>query len=151
MNGRVFAAIPLILLLVACEKRVAVDLSAVPHGAIQQGVELMPTYCLTCHGVGDLKMDEVLAPPLWGVRAHYLSEFREPQAFVDAVTEFLLDPHFDRSRMPIELERYGVKAPVSLSEEEIRAAAWAIYAGEVERPPWSREYQKLHRDCDANW
>jgi hypothetical protein len=108
-------------------------------------------YCLTCHGVGDLEMDEVLAPPLWGVRAHYLAEFTDPQAFVDAMTKFLVDPSADKSLMPIELERHGLKASVSLSEEQIRSAAWAIYAGEVERPQWSREYQKLHRDCDASW
>ena len=151
MIGRLFAAIPLMFLLVACEKQVVVDLSAVPDDAIQKGVELMPTYCLTCHGVGELKMDEMLAPPLWGVRAHYLSEYTEPQAFVVAMTEFLVDPHFDRSLMPIEVERYGVKAPVSLGEEEISSVVWAIYAGEVERPPWSRDYRKLHRDCGASW
>ena len=151
MNSRLLLAIPLMLSLTACEKRVEVDLSAVPSGAIRQGVGLMPTYCLTCHGVGDLEMDEVLAPPLWGVRAHYLAEFTDPQAFVDAMTKFLVDPNADKSLMPIELERHGLKASVSLSEEQIRSTAWAIYAGEVERPQWSREYQKLHRDCDASW
>lgn len=111
----------------------------------------MPTYCNTCHGVGDLGIDEMLAPPLWGVRAHYLAHFPEPKAFVDAMSTFLVQPERGKSRMPLELAHYGLKAPVSLSEAEIRSVAWAIYAGRVERPTWSREYVKRHRDCEAQW
>lgn len=111
----------------------------------------MPTYCNTCHGVGDLNMDEMLAPPLWGVRAHYLAHSPEPEDFVEAMTTFLHEPQRETSRMPLELAHYDLKAPVSLKEAEIRSVVWAIYAGRVERPVWLREYKKGHRDCAADW
>lgn len=143
--------LPLISILMACEKKQETDLSQAPADAIRQGVALMATYCHTCHGVGELAMDEMLAPPLWGVRAHYLERYSEPEAFVDAMTGFILEPSTEGSLMPLALERYGLKAPVSLTAAEIRSVVWAIYAGQVERPSWSREYRKRHRDCDAKW
>lgn len=151
MHLRLLSFLAPVLLLVACEKAAEIDLSSAPVDAIEHGVDLMATYCHTCHGVGEYEMDEMLAPPLWGVRAHYLAAHSEPEAFVDAMTAFIIDPHADKSLMPLEVNKYGVKAPVSLSEEEIRSVVWAIYAGRVERPAWSREYKKRHRDCGAIW
>jgi mono/diheme cytochrome c family protein len=118
---------------------------------IEQGVDLMATHCHTCHGVGELTMEEMLAPPLWGVRAHYLAKYPEPDKFVDAMTAFIVEPVADQSLMPLSVANYGLKAPVSLTEAEIRSLVWAIYAGRVERPAWSREYRKRHRDCAARW
>ena len=140
-----------VFFLQACERKIEPDLSAVPAGAIEHGVNLMATHCHTCHRLGDFEMDKMLAPPLWGVRAHYLSAYPEPLLFVHKMVEFIMDPHADNSLMPIEVERYGLKPPVSLSEEEIRFVVWAIYAGGVQRPVWSREYKKRHRDCEAIW
>jgi mono/diheme cytochrome c family protein len=149
-----FSFIPLlflVLLVLGCGKRDEVDLSAVPVDIIKQGVALMPTYCHTCHGVGDLEMDAMLAPPLWGVRAHYLARFSAPEDFVDAMTAFLVEPQAEQSLLPLEVAHYGLKAPVSLSEAELRAVGWAIYAGQVARPAWSREYRQRHRECEASW
>ena len=143
--------LPLVCALVACEKEPGVDLASVPVDAVPRGVELMATHCHTCHGVGELEMEAMLAPPLWGVRAHYLPEYAEGEAFVDAMTAFILEPSKEASRMPLAVERYGLKAPVSLGEAEIRAVVWAIYAGQVARPPWSRKYRKRHRECNASW
>ena len=128
--------LPSLCLLVACDRATEIDLSAAPADAIERGVELMPTHCLTCHGVGELEEDEMLAPPLRSVRARYLARYTEPGAFVDAMTNIVVDPQPEKSLMPEAVERYGLKAPVSLSKEKIRAVIWAIYAGEVERPAW---------------
>lgn len=140
-----------VLALAGCGERGEVDLSSAPVAAIEQGVALMPAHCHTCHRVGESEIDAMLAPPLWGVRAHYLAKFPEPEAFVDAMTNFLLEPQVEKSLLPLEVAHYGLKEPVSLTEEELRSVAWAIYAGRVERPPWSREYRKHHRACEASW
>ncbi|MGJ8640305.1 MAG: c-type cytochrome [Opitutaceae bacterium] len=117
---------------------------AFPEEVIRQGVHLMPTHCNTCHGVGDRKMEEMLAPPLLSARAHYLAIHPDPEGFVDAVTKFLTDPQSEHSLMPKSVERYGLKSPVSLSEDEIRLVASAVYAGFVERPVWLASYKKEH-------
>jgi hypothetical protein len=151
MSGRVSIVLPLVLLLAACGQKPEIDLGAAPEGAIEQGVSLMATHCHTCHGVGERTMEEMLAPPLWGVRAHYLKRYPQPEAFVEAMASFLLEPENDRSLMPLAVARYGLKAPVSLAEAEMRAVAWAIYAGQVERPAWSRDYRRQHGTCEASW
>lgn len=151
MKTRLIMVLPLVCFLVACHQQSEPDLSSVPVDAIPQGVELMATHCQTCHGVAELAMEEMLAPPLWGVRAHYLAEYSEPEAFVAAMTDFILKPSTEKSLMPEAVAHYGLKAPVSLEEGQIRAVAWAIYAGQAERPPWSREYRKRHRDCEVRW
>lgn len=151
MSGRLGGLVCLVFSLIGCEERVAVDLSAVPTETIEQGARLMPVHCHTCHGVGELEIDAMLAPPLWGIRAHYLGHFTEPEAFVDVMTAFILEPQVDKSRLPLAVAHYGLKAPVSLTEAEIRSVVWAIYAGQLERPLWLREYRKRHRDCEASW
>lgn len=151
MNRVLIIILPVLCLLVACEEKTEVDLSAVPVDAIPRGVALMATHCHTCHGVGELAREEMLAPPLWGVRAHYLAKYAEPETFVGAMTDFILEPSREKSLMPIAVAQYGLKAPVSLSRDEVGAVAWAIYAGQVERPPWSREYREHHRECEVSW
>lgn len=112
--------------------------------AIQQGVQLLPTYCNTCHGVGDREMDEMLSPALWAIREHYLVQYPEPEAFVDAMVEFMQFPRESTALMPVEVKEYGLMTTVSLSEADLRATAIAIYIGEVERPSWARSYERKH-------
>ena len=113
---------------------------------IEQGLHLLPTYCNTCHGVGDREMDEMLSPPLWGIREIYLEKYPEPEAFVDAMVEFMVFPRETTALMPKEVKNYGLMTTVSLSEAELRATAIAIYAGYVEKPSWSRDYEKWLRN-----
>lgn len=141
-----------VVFLSACKKGSDVDTAdAFPVEAIRQGMQLMQTHCHVCHGIGQRSMDDMLAPPLWGVRAHYLQKYPEPAAFVAAVADFVTTPEQHKSLMPLELDRYGLKAPVSLGEVEIEYIAMAIYSGHVERTEWSHAYQKLHQDCAASW
>lgn len=135
----------------ACRDASSVDKSAFPIEQIERGVALMPTHCNTCHGLGGRNAETMLAPSLWAVRAHYLGRHESPEAFVDAVTAFLLEPDSESSLMPKAVQQYGLKMPVSLSEESIRDIAAAIYVGHVERPEWFRDYKSQHSDCDAKW
>lgn len=118
-----------------------------PAHDFKLGLRLIPTFCNTCHGVGDRREDEMLAPPLWGVRAHYLKAYPEADVFVDSMADFIAQPDAKKSLMPKALKRYGLMSPTPLDESKLRAIAMAIHAGHVERPPWSRSYEKVHRDC----
>lgn len=141
-----------LVLLSACKKGSDVETAdAFPVEAIRQGIQLMQTHCHVCHGIEQRSLDAMLAPPLWGVRAHYLQKHPDAAAFVAAVTDFVTTPEQHKSLMPLELDHYGLKAPVSLGESEIQHIAMAIYSGQVERPEWSRAYEKLHQNCAAQW
>ena len=152
MIGRCIATAGLIIIGTGCGKQKKVDTSsAFTAEQIRQGVALSATYCSTCHGIDEREMEDMLAPPLWSVRAHYLARYPEPEAFVVAIDSFLTDPKAEHSLMPKAVDLYGLKAPVGIAEEDLRLAASAIYAGAVERPSWTHEYKKLHKDSEAVW
>ena len=119
--------------------------------SIQSGAQLMKTYCLTCHGVYQRTQEEMLAPPLWGVRAHYLAKQPKPDEFVAAMTDYIRSPQEEKSLLPVEVARYGLKSPIWLNPEELQLISKAIYSGKVERPNWAHSYKKSHKNCDATW
>ena len=129
----------------ACSPPASTESPETNFGAleIKAGLELIPTYCNTCHGMTQTK-EKMLAPSLWAVHAHYIAKYPEPEAFVDAMLALLEAPTHESSLMPHAVERYGLMAPVSLSREELRQTAIAIYSGAFERPPWARDYSKRH-------
>jgi len=89
----------------------------------------------------------MLAPPLWGVRSHYLAESQDPEKFVQAIVDFTVSPSEENGLMPLAIERYGLMQSVSLSEEALREVAIAIYMAAIERPVWLKAYEKQHEDC----
>lgn len=113
---------------------------------IAAGQKLLPTYCNTCHGIKESE-SAMLAPPLWGVRQHYLARYPEPNEFVEAMLRMMEAPTHETSLMPLAVERYGLMAPVSLDRDTLRLTAIAIYSGAVERPSWVRDYLKSHQSC----
>ncbi|MGB0417028.1 MAG: c-type cytochrome [Coraliomargarita sp.] len=117
---------------------------------IAHGTQLIKTYCNTCHGVGDREMDAMLAPPLLGVRDAYLERHPEADAFVSAMVAFTRHPKRQNSLMPYALDVYGLKGSVSLSETDLRLTAIAVFAEQVERPTWMRDYRKQHPGTPAN-
>ncbi|MGB0413771.1 MAG: hypothetical protein ACPGJU_04930 [Coraliomargarita sp.] len=117
-------------------------LEAFTHEEIELGLRLLPTYCNTCHGVGNREMDEMLSPPLWAIRDVYLAKYPEPEAFVSAMVEFMQFPRDETALMPDEVQNYGLMTTVSLGESDLRATAIVIYAGYIERPSWYRDYEK---------
>ena len=146
MRASMLSILSAACLLVGCEKspkQKAKD--AFTAAEIEQGLQLLPTYCNTCHGVGDREMDEMLSPALWAIREFYLDAYPEPEPFVSAMVEFMQFPREENALMPAEVQNYGLMTTVSLSESDLRATAIAIYAGYIERPSWYRDYEKVHR------
>ncbi|ADE54322.1 c-type cytochrome [Coraliomargarita akajimensis] len=114
---------------------------------IREGARLLRLYCLTCHGVDDKREDQLLAPPLWGVREHYIRVHKTPEAFVTAMVDFMNEPSREKSLMPCSLDRYGLMQAMPLTDEQLRATAVAIFAGQIQRPTWWKRYEKAHKSC----
>lgn len=114
---------------------------------ITEGRRLLKLYCLTCHGVDGKREDQLMAPPLLGVREHYIRQHSTPEAFVSSMVDFMAHPTVEKSLMQCSLERYGLMQMMPLTDEQLRATAIAIYAGQIERPSWWKRYEKAHRKC----
>lgn len=114
---------------------------------IQEGQRAVRLQCATCHGVGDNKQDEMLAPSLWAVRQHYIKKYPDPDVFVAAMLAFLDEPTDATGLMPQAIEHYGLMAMLPLAEAELSAAVRLIAVGHVTRPAWARAYDKEHAAC----
>jgi len=115
------------------------------------GHALIAQNCLACHAVAGKTHDTLIAPPLWGIRKHYLEVHPEEEAFVAAMQAFLDAPAAEESLMPHAIRRFGPMPRLPFPAEEIEAIARVIYAGEVERPPWAGKGHHDHGEegCES--
>jgi cytochrome c553 len=104
---------------------------------MRKGVQLMQTHCNNCHGVKGKTHDQLLAPPLWGVRMNYMKKYPEAEAFIESMSDFLTEPKHGDSLMPQAVDRFGLMPMLPLPDEILRPILSALYAGAVERPDWA--------------
>ena len=64
----------------------------------------------------------MLAPPLWAVRANYHAEYLDWEDFVEAIVGFVAMPKGETSLLPAAVRKYGLNAPLYLSEGQLRLA-----------------------------
>jgi hypothetical protein len=101
--------------------------------------------CMTCHRAAESHDQQMvgLAPPMWGVRDHYLKHHPEQDAFVAALTQYVQKPNADRSLMKGAVDRFGVMMTLGLPEEQVAEIAKLIYQGElITEPSWWEAHQQ---------
>lgn len=97
---------------------------------------LLKNRCLICHGVGDTH-DELIAPPMRGVKMHYISEFPEKEDFIAAVIKWSSNPTVENSLMPGALEEFEVMADLNYDTADIALIAAYVYDNEMPKPAWA--------------
>lgn len=99
------------------------------------GELLMKNNCLTCHGNGD-SHETILAPPMRGVKMHYLEKDMSEDAFVTAVVNWVTDPKEKNTKMPGAVNRFKVMPKQNFDPEEVKAIARYMYNNDMPRPDW---------------
>lgn len=112
--------------------------SLIPNDQIEDGLKLLTKHCYTCHDPKSKSHDEIIAPPLWGVKKHYLDAFPEKEQFSKAMMEFILNPNEENAIMKGPIKRFGLMPKPVVSEEEARQIIAYIYETEIENPAWPR-------------
>ncbi len=86
-----------------------------------------------------------IAPPIAGVRMHYLSVHQDKDSFVNAVTSWLEKPDANKSLMPGAIRHFNLMPPVSAPKEDAKIIAEYIFNGEIDMPAGYKEhYQQMH-------
>ena len=112
-----------------------------------QSEMVMQTLCLSCHSASanHEQQEKGFAPPMWGVRDHYLEHHETLDAFTSAVASWVQSPDEARSLMRGAVKRFGVMPGLNLSEDQLTEIATLIYHGvNVEKPTWWDEHQRTH-------
>jgi len=113
---------------------------------VAQGEEIFMDVCLACHGPSAQGPDRI-APPIFAAKNHYAA-YTEREAFVSAMSAYVLAPNERTTRMPGAIRRFGLMPEQGLTEEEARAAAEYVFATDFSVPDWyAKHYQEEHGEA----
>jgi len=108
-----------------------------------RGKEIFTTVCMACH-----KFDHgpnMVAPPVYGVKNHYLNVHPDRESFVKRMSSWLERQDPAKTLMPGAVRRFKLMPPISLPESDRIAVADFIYDADFSEPSWYAEhYQKEH-------
>lgn len=107
------------------------------------GLALMQKHCYTCHNPKTASHDEIIAPPLFGIKNQYLKRYPEEKEFQLAMSEFVANPNEDKALMKGPIKRFGLMPKPPVSEEDLKVIIEYIRKNELEKPTW---YDQHHGD-----
>lgn len=111
-----------------------------------EGQSLVNLSCMTCHTAQGTP-DSRIAPPLFAVKEHYLEGGVEEAEFVQAMSEFMLSPKIQNSKMPNAVKKFGLKPMLGFSKEQYEAIATYLYQADLEKPDWYEEHHQQEQEA----
>lgn len=94
------------------------------------GKALMESKCFTCHNTQGT--DNMLAPPMFRVKDHYIYDYEDKASFVNAIVAWVQNPQDSLSMMPGAKRKFGLMPKQNVPEDELRAIAGYIYDWDTE-------------------
>ena len=93
------------------------------------GYTLLKQRCFICHNEKPAygNHEGLTAPPMPGVKMHYLRKYKNKEDFIRAVTEWVKKPSEDRSIMPGAIKEFGLMPAFPYPDEELQKIAEALY------------------------
>ena len=111
---------------------------------LDNGLALIQQNCYSCHSPNSASHDDIIAPPLAGVKRRYLRAADGDKAtFVAQMSAFLLDPTEESALMQGPVNRFGLMPKFNWSKEMITKMVEYLYENELEAPAW---FEKHHRE-----
>lgn len=111
----------------------------------EAGLIGLQTNCYTCHNPNTESHDQMLAPPLAGIKYKYMSLYPEEEEFINKMSEFVVLPTKEKALMKGPVKRFGLMPKPALQEEEIRELVKYIYNNDLEIPKWfSGHFEAQH-------
>lgn len=106
----------------------------------EEGKKLMETKCYVCHNPSAPENGQRIGPPMVAVKAHYLDVYKDKDAFVKGVVEFVKSPSEQNTKMRGAVRRFGLMPSQQFDEGEIRKIAEYIFDYQIEEPDWFKEH-----------
>ncbi|WP_299872828.1 c-type cytochrome [uncultured Cocleimonas sp.] len=116
------------------------------NNAHEEGEKLYQAQCESCHGAtGGMDIDKRIAPPIAGVRMHYVSVHPDKDAFVAAVSGWLASQDEAKSLMPGAIQRFKLMPPLEIALEDAEKIAAYIYEGDIEKlEGFDKHVEEMH-------
>ena len=102
----------------------------------QEGLVLLQQKCYACHSITSKSHDEIIAPPMVAVKRRYKMSYTSEEEFVNALTEWVLDPKKENALMRGAVQNFNVMPKQPFNKEEIIKIAQYMYNNTLETPTW---------------
>lgn len=111
---------------------------------------LITTVCYACHNPKSGSHDEMLAPPLVGIKQQYLNATEDRAGFVERMAAFVTNPSEDKAFMKGPIRRFGLMPKPPVTDEQIKAIVAFIYDNELPAPAWFAEHEAQMHGKEKN-
>ncbi len=105
------------------------------------------TYCYTCHNPDVASHEDMIAPPLFGIKNHYLQSTNGRDEFINNMTAFIMNPTEETALMKGPVRRFGLMPRHELTEDQVRSIVTFIHDNEIPAPAW---YESHHKKKHGN-
>jgi mono/diheme cytochrome c family protein len=116
----------------------------ISEAELAKGFQLLETNCFSCHSP-NATVDNRIAPPMFGVKTHYLGDGVSREKFVADIVAYMNNPTEENSKMPGAVKRFGLMPKMNFTEEQINAIANYLYVTELEKPGWFDAHYEAER------
>lgn len=107
---------------------------------------LLATNCYICHDPASSSHDDLLAPPLAGIKKRYMKATDSREAFVERMAAFAFNPTTDAAMMKGPIKRFGLMPKTALDQVQIEAIVQYIHDHEIPAPSWFGAHEKqMHK------
>lgn len=104
---------------------------------LEEGNALLKTHCYACHNPESTDHDNMLAPPLAGVKYKYTSLYPNREEFIAKMGDFIQHPSKENAVMKGPVRRFGLMPTSTLkTKKEIYEIVAFIYDNELDVPDW---------------
>lgn len=104
------------------------------------GIALLRQNCYNCHNPNSASHDDMLAPPLAGIKHRYLQAYNDQALFVRQMADFVHHPTEENALMKGPVRRFGLMPVTTLSQAQIEQVCLFIYQNELDVPSWFPEH-----------
>lgn len=128
-----------LLLLVSCQRKTTdfeVITGSLSNEQAREAQNLMITHCYLCHSPNAPEQEGRIAPPMVGIKGHYLQNYPEREDFIAGIASFVAHPSEDKSLMPGALRRFGVMPYQEFPKGAVEKIAAYMYDYKIEEPEW---------------
>jgi len=111
------------------------------------GYELLKSTCYTCHNPASGSHDEMLAPPLAGIKMRYKKAYDNREEFIAAMSKHVSSPTEESALMKGPIRRFGLMPNLNLKDEDVQLIVEYIYDHDLGEPNWFADHEKkMHKN-----
>lgn len=113
--------------------------------SLEEGNQMLAQNCFACHNPRSLSHDDMLAPPLAGIKYKYQNSTSGRSDFINRMSTFVYEPDSKMALMKGPVKRFGVMPKTALTKGEILSLVAFIYDQPIQETPWfSKHFEEKH-------